>query len=946
MTTTRQPSELLTYFRLLPFRHTYVLGSFASRVTIYSQQVRALNLVDSIFHQEGEGLVPERTRILIVGAGVAGLTAAAAAARRGAEVVLLEKEPDVLTIQRHNTQRYLHPHIVDWPNAGWDNDDADLPVLSWTANTTKVVFDHMRGAWNSLLDELDPLITPRFDVNLTELLLSVESQRVQHHLVSWEDGLVGGSSQFDAVILAVGFGTERKGIDGATAYWDDDLIDKAHDQSGKRWLVSGSGDGGLTDLMRLCIKQFNHKEVLRAFSTLDEFVEPIKAMEEEARTNPEFDFLARYRTIFNGRERLIEDWFRESKIELRNDVGKVCLADTSPLMLKSNASPLNRFIVAALKQIDRFEFRQLATKTLPQRGADGRFTVPFSDNRSEQFDHIVQRHGVESPFAIPIFGDFSRNLKDLRDKWTDLARGDDFTKAVSFSGDRYARTKSGLRRSRWLQRVRVFDSFGVISTVLIQIPDGNATDSLLAQISEGMLAQDQRVQLQEVELRERFSRKPFLIDAAAVPLEERAVDSGAFARMLRLLCGATIAIFEITENDPAIAFLLGIRCVVRRGVTILATRQKSPTAVWNTLPFNIREMSFAFLRAAKRPQAQDELWTLIVNGIQGMKSRSDYTDAPAYRLIRQVEPDRARDPLVIETKDHTLLMCPYDFDDTQTEKQDRWDWLIDQSSTAIQNKLNKDGVRLDSDKGGVLRVIDLPSPELTSQILYKGLRRNELCIFDWSHWRANVFYELGVRCAATSKGSICLIEDDHTTGDLVPTKRWLLAQFRPMKYTPLKDQETFRKNLSTAVNEALRREKWTNDLKYQGPLSRSFIFDVVSQSISPDHEVPTLTPDERLFDLFRSVLNEDNTSDKRPPRILFSNNETLKELHERAALRELMAAYLYADETRLALGDKADPEFLKNYWRITDALKEHLDYYQQRDDLMKRILKRLDMAQS
>lgn len=192
MTINPSPSDFLNYFRLLPYRHTYVLGSFASRVTIYSQQVRALNLIDALFRKEGEGLVPERTRVLIVGAGVAGLTAAGAAARRGAEVVILEKEADILTIQRHNTQRYLHPHIVDWPYAEWENDKADLPVLSWTADTTKVVFDRLRETWNSHLDEVDPLITPRFNVALTELLLSSNDQEDQRHLVSWEDGLVGG----------------------------------------------------------------------------------------------------------------------------------------------------------------------------------------------------------------------------------------------------------------------------------------------------------------------------------------------------------------------------------------------------------------------------------------------------------------------------------------------------------------------------------------------------------------------------------------------------------------------------------------------------------------------------------------------------------------------------------------------------------------------------------
>jgi hypothetical protein len=532
-------------------------------------------------------------------------------------------------------------------------------------------------------------------------------------------------------------------------------------------------------------------------------------------------------------------------------------------------------------------------------------------------------------------------LEDLRSRWKDLAGGDDFTKRILFSAGHYSQTKPGLNRARWQQRARVFDSFGVLSTVLIQIPEAEATDSLLAQITEGMLAKDQRVQRQETELKERISRKPFLIDAARILAEDRPLDTGAFARILRLLCGATIAIFEITGNNPAIAFLLGIRCVVRRGVTILATKEESPTAVWSALPFNIREMSFAFLRAAKRNQAQDELWKLIVNGIQGMKSRSDYADAPAYRLIRQVEPDRARDPLVIEIKDHTLLMCPYDFDDSHRDKQDRWDWLITESSTSIQNKLRKDNVNLDSGEAGVRRVIDLPSPELTSQVLYKGLRRNQLCIFDWSDWRANVFYELGVRCAVTSQGTICLIQKDHVAGNLSEAQRWLLAQFRPLEYTPLRDQESLRKGLAIAVEEALKKEKWSDGLRYQGPWSKGFIFDVVTQSVLLEHEAPTLNPEQRMFNHFRSVLNEGGTSDKRPPRILFSENQALKELSERAALHDLIAAYLYVEEKRLALAQNADQHFLKNYWDIRDLLKEYLDYYKKRDPVMDRILDRL-----
>jgi hypothetical protein len=56
-----------------------VLGSFEKRVTVYAQQVRALNLVDALL---SESLVrPQGGKIAIIGGGAAGITAAVALAR-------------------------------------------------------------------------------------------------------------------------------------------------------------------------------------------------------------------------------------------------------------------------------------------------------------------------------------------------------------------------------------------------------------------------------------------------------------------------------------------------------------------------------------------------------------------------------------------------------------------------------------------------------------------------------------------------------------------------------------------------------------------------------------------------------------------------------------------------------------------------------------------------
>jgi hypothetical protein len=93
----------------------YVLGCFNKRVTLYSQQVRALNLIYSLVKTER---LTCNDKIAIIGAGAAGLTAAAAAvAIKGCQVTILEKTNEVLSVFRNNNKRWLHPRIYDWPQS-------------------------------------------------------------------------------------------------------------------------------------------------------------------------------------------------------------------------------------------------------------------------------------------------------------------------------------------------------------------------------------------------------------------------------------------------------------------------------------------------------------------------------------------------------------------------------------------------------------------------------------------------------------------------------------------------------------------------------------------------------------------------------------------------------------------------------------------------------------
>ena len=66
-----------------------------------------------------------------------------------------------------------------------------------------------------------------------------------------------------------------------------------------------------------------------------------------------------------------------------------------------------------------------------------------------------------------------------------------------------------------------------------------------------------------------------------------------------------------------------------------------------------------------------------------------------------------------------------------------------------------------------LRMLDLRSPRLVGQALYQQIRWSSRCLVDWTDWRPNVFFELGVRLACSEYDPLCIIQrsDAHDSSD-------------------------------------------------------------------------------------------------------------------------------------------------------------------------------------
>jgi Pyridine nucleotide-disulphide oxidoreductase len=255
--TALMPEELLEHMKVPEQPRVYLLGCLDRRVTLYSQQTRALNLVHAL---SVTGRLTTGARIAVIGGGVAGLTAAAGAALKGYHVTLLERERRLLHLLAGCDKRWLHPRIYDWPAPDSLRDDTeDLGVLTWSADAASRVAEQILAGWESVKARAGDRIREITGVRRVGLKPGSGSTRK----ITWEEpGLQSGT--FDAVIIAVGFGIERP-LDPIRlrSYWRDDDLAQGDFAAGRRVFISGLGDGGLTDLLRACMDDFRHENVVR-----------------------------------------------------------------------------------------------------------------------------------------------------------------------------------------------------------------------------------------------------------------------------------------------------------------------------------------------------------------------------------------------------------------------------------------------------------------------------------------------------------------------------------------------------------------------------------------------------------------------------------------------------------------------------------------------------------
>lgn len=346
-------AEVLDSCRVSDARSVYLLGCLEQRVTLYAQQVRALNLVAALVD---EGRLTAGSRVAVVGGGAAGLTAAAAITLAFPKIKVLnvyERMPELLHLQTGSPHRYLHPHIYDWPNPGSLELDAGLPVLNWTAGPAAVVAAQILDAFTQVC-ERTPQMQRRTGCRV-ERVYEFPGEEMGCRVRA--AGHSPTEETYDLALLSIGFGIEHTtDTEKNRPYWDAHLLVGPLRGAADTYdiFVSGNGDGGLVDFMIAAFDGRPHHDILGLVTTrndLDEVKRVLLEIEAEAWTpESKLDIYEEYKRqltpiLPRGLLKTIASALRQN--------ADVWLHTRNERLFRHDTAVLNRFVVFLALEADQ-----------------------------------------------------------------------------------------------------------------------------------------------------------------------------------------------------------------------------------------------------------------------------------------------------------------------------------------------------------------------------------------------------------------------------------------------------------------------------------------------------------------------------------------------------------------------------------------------------------------
>jgi len=290
-------SELaLLAFKVAP--NVFDLSSGMTYASLRDQAVRSWMLARAV------GGVYKKGKVLIVGAGVAGIAAAVKAVECGMDVTLVDKDSQPLELQSRAHHRWVGPFMYEWPapfsrDQRYPSRDEDsfhafgriepnIPLqrspepvrASLFARDLKDWFfrfcsSHRRNI--RVVVDIEPSSIKNYIKKVSKSSSGSGSRLIANGSI-WNHAVGVGTNQlhpainesFDTIFLCSGMGLERKleGVE-STPFWEADHL-REQRVTEQRTAIVGGGDGAIQDALRAILTVEHPLELVKALEASGE----------------------------------------------------------------------------------------------------------------------------------------------------------------------------------------------------------------------------------------------------------------------------------------------------------------------------------------------------------------------------------------------------------------------------------------------------------------------------------------------------------------------------------------------------------------------------------------------------------------------------------------------------------------------------------------------------
>lgn len=370
-------------------------------------------------------------------------------------------------------------------------------------------------------------------------------------------------------------------------------------------------------------------------------------------------------------------------------------------------------------------------------------------------------------------------------------------------------------------------------------------------------------------------------------IEDSLHDKAALQNVVAELCRADVAAFDLTDWDAGVIFLLGVRSVVRRGITICSIGSVEGV-LSDAVPFNLQLLNISAHSAPKADEVSSHFADKIVTGFKELAALPNYLDLPSYDLVRKIGgPELQGD--IIPYSEGALVLCS--FEDSYT--QDNWNnYLRGDFLSEWHGDVNS------ATPPQLQRLLDIVTPRLIAHKLFEVIRLTDFCLVDWTGMRPNVIFEAGVRMAVHPLGAVHILDKVDTVHDGPGSQSALIKLFDPIRYDKnssdgdLASREMikcFKRSDEAAFDRAIGVTSSSSGEAY----NFNFIYEYAGKCLDVENNPPAMPlVDEMVRDA--NFLHMDDAESVGSSSLLyFDVNQKMKERARIAASERRLAAWLY-----------------------------------------------------